>query len=142
MPTPRSVMDSRLRRQDAWADDGDDWPRQHPSRLSTRRFGGRWGAQLQVAKLVEYDVLLPPDTRVSVAKFLEYDVVVPPDDRIGIAKLVEYVVLDRQSLVVTVRPLALRYRLLWTQETDEAGGLARYAPRSTPSSAWEGLPTV
>ena len=42
-----------------------------------------------VAKLVQFDVLVPPDNAVNIAKFVQYDVVLPPDNAAHVAKLVQ-----------------------------------------------------
>ena len=137
MPAPRLATDRRLQQHYASADDNDDLLRPHPSRLRARSFGGRWGNQLQVAKLVEYDVLVPSDAGASVTKLIEYDVLAPPNDRASVAKLVEYVIVERQPAPATARPIVLRYRLLWPEEVDEPIGLTPWGRRFAAPNAYE-----
>ena len=46
-----------------------------------------------VSKMVQYDVLLPPDNAVNIGKFVQYDVLLPPDNAVDVGKFVQYVAL-------------------------------------------------
>ena len=85
-----------------------------------------------VAKLVQYDVLAPPDNAVNIAKFVQYDVLLPPNNAVNIGKLVQYDVLVPPDNAVDVGKLVQYVALVPPDNAVTVAKIVQYAVLDAP----------